>query len=161
MPPLEDPQIAESAATRLRIFGLAAGGDGVGRLEDGRVVFVDGGVPGDLVELEGLGLSKKMARARVGKILESSPDRTQPLCAHFGSCGGCRWQHISYPAQLDAKRRIVRDALERIGGLRLEQEIEILGSPEPYHYRARARLVETQGRIGYRRRGSREPAQQR
>ncbi len=139
---------------RLRITSLAVGGDGVGRLEDGRVVFVKGGVPGDLVELEAVSLGKRMARARAGRVLEASPDRTQPRCPHFGICGGCSWQHIGYAAQLEAKRQIVRDALERIGLLRLEHEVEILESPDPYRYRARARLVEKAGEVGYRKRGS-------
>jgi 23S rRNA (uracil1939-C5)-methyltransferase len=143
-------------APTLRITGLAAGGDGLGRLEDGRVVFVEGGVPGDLVELQDLRFGKRMANARAGRVLEASLDRTMPRCSHFGSCGGCTWQHIRYAAQLEAKRGIVRDALERIGGLHLDQEVDIIGSPHAYGYRARARLVETSGGIGYRRRGSRE-----
>jgi len=138
----------------LRVTGLASGGDGVGRLADGRVVFVDGGVPGDRVELVDLTARKKMAWARIGRLIEPSPDRVEPRCPHFGPCGGCRWQHLRYEAQLDAKRTIVRDALERIGGLALEKDIEIIGSPDPYGYRARARLVEAKGGVGYRMRGS-------
>ncbi len=138
----------------LRVTGLASGGDGVGRLADGRVVFVDGGVPGDRVELADLTARKKMAWARIGRLLEPSPDRIEPRCPHFGPCGGCRWQHLRYEAQLDAKRTIVRDALERIGGLALEKDIEIIGSPDPYGYRARARLVEAKEGVGYRMRGS-------
>jgi 23S rRNA (uracil1939-C5)-methyltransferase len=145
-----------SDPVELRITSLAAGGDGLGRLEDGRVVFVAGGVPGDLVELADLTLGKRLAHASVGRVVEASPDRTTARCVHFGSCGGCAWQHIRYEAQLDAKCGIVRDALERIGGIRLESDIEILKSPDPYHYRARARLLESTTGIGYRKRGSRE-----
>jgi 23S rRNA (uracil1939-C5)-methyltransferase len=145
-----------SETTKLRVTSLAAGGDGLGRLDDGRVVFVEGGVPGDLVELVDLRLGKRMANARVGRVLEASPDRIQPRCPHFGTCGGCAWQQIRYAAQLEAKRMIVRDALERIGGLSLGSEVEILESPDPYNYRARARLVETTTGVGYRKRGSRE-----
>lgn len=141
---------------KLRITSLAAGGDGLGRLDDGRVVFVEGGVPGDLVELADLRLGKRMAKARIGRVLEASPDRVQPRCPHFGSCGGCAWQHVRYEAQLEAKRAIVRDALERIGGLGPGLEVEILGSPDPYNYRARARLVESSAGMGYRQRGSHE-----
>jgi 23S rRNA (uracil1939-C5)-methyltransferase len=145
-----------SESIRLRITNLAAGGDGLGRLDDGRVVFVEGGVPGDLVELADLRLGKRMANARVGRVLEASEHRVEPRCSHFGRCGGCSWQHVRYATQLEAKRSIVRDALERIGGLSLAAEVEILGSPDPYGYRARARLVETPAGIGYRKRGSRE-----
>lgn len=143
-------------SVEVRITALAAGGDGLGRLEDGRVVFVEAGVPGELVELEGLSLGKRMARARVGRVIEESPDRVEPECEHFGQCGGCSWQQIRYAAQLDAKRDIVRDALERIGGISIDHEIEIVASPDAYHYRARARVVETAGLVGYRRRHSRE-----
>lgn len=138
----------------LRVTGLASGGDAVGRLSDGRVVFVEGGVPGDCVELADLTVQKKMIKARIGRLLEPSSDRVQPRCPHFGPCGGCRWQHVRYGAQLDAKRTIVRDALERIGGLEFEKDIEIIASPDPYEYRARARLVESQGAVGYRMRAS-------
>jgi 23S rRNA (uracil1939-C5)-methyltransferase len=139
---------------KLRITSLAAGGDGLGRLDDGRVVFVEGGVPGDLVELAELRLGKRMAKARIGRILEASPDRVRPRCPHFDNCGGCAWQHVRYEAQLEAKRAIVRDALERIGGFGPGLEIEILASPDPYNYRSRARLVETSTGMGYRQRGS-------
>jgi 23S rRNA (uracil1939-C5)-methyltransferase len=152
--PEDRPVGPSSDPSSLRVTGLASGGDGVGRLSDGRVVFVDGGVPGDLVELVDLTTRKKLARARVGRLLEPSPDRVEPRCSHFDVCGGCRWQHVRYEAQLEAKRKIVRDALERIGGLVLERDVEILGSPDPYAYRARARLVESEGRVGYRIRGS-------
>jgi 23S rRNA (uracil1939-C5)-methyltransferase len=158
----------------LRVTGLASGGEGVGRMEDGRVVFVEGGVPGDLALLTDWTTRKKVARARIDRLVEASPDRVEPRCAHFGRCGGCLWQHIRYEAQLAAKRTMVRNALERIGGFTFGADadagsgsdsagdfigdlgLEIKGSPDPYGYRARTRLVESGGGIGYRVRGSRE-----
>ncbi|MHA7839838.1 MAG: class I SAM-dependent RNA methyltransferase, partial [bacterium] len=140
----------------VRIEGLASSGEGVGRLPEGRVVFVEGGVPGDRVETVDWVEGKRMARARIGRLLEASPDRVEPRCAHFGVCGGCTWQQIDYPAQCAAKAQIVQDALERIGGLEIPGGLEIEASPEPYAYRARVRLVEEAGRLGFRRRGSRE-----
>ncbi|MFP6656192.1 MAG: class I SAM-dependent RNA methyltransferase [Myxococcota bacterium] len=140
----------------VRITGMASGGEGVGRLADGRVVFVNGGLPGDLLEPTNWRLQKKSARADIGRLIESSPDRVEPKCPHFGSCGGCRWQHLRYSAQLEAKRAMVSDALERIGGLAPMPDLEIKASPDPYGYRARARLVESDGGLGYRIRGSRE-----
>jgi 23S rRNA (uracil1939-C5)-methyltransferase len=162
----------------LRVTGLASGGEGVGRMEDGRVVFVKGGVPGDLVQLTGWTTRKKVARASIDRLIEASPDRVEPRCAHFGRCGGCHWQHIRYQGQLAAKRTMVRDALKRIGGFTfggdagsdsdaasdsagdftcdLGFDLEIKGSSDPYGYRARARLVESSGGIGYRVRGSRD-----
>jgi len=158
-----DPGISEApdrsnsldGLEEILITGLSSGGDGVGRASDGRVVFVDGGIPGERVELVDVRVQKKLIRARVGRILEASPDRVDPPCPHFGSCGGCRWQHLGYSAQLEAKRQIVRDALTRIGGLSIAEEIEIIPSPEAYGYRARARWVESEGGVGYRVRGSR------
>ena len=140
----------------LRVTALASDGDGIARLASGRVVFVEGAVPGDLVELGPIREHKKLLRAKVARIVEASPDRVEPRCAHFGQCGGCVWQHVRYEAQLEAKRGNVRAALERIGGLRLEREVEIVASPDAYHYRARTRVVEVPGGVGYRRRGSNE-----
>jgi 23S rRNA (uracil1939-C5)-methyltransferase len=140
----------------VRITGLASDGAGIGRLEDGRVVFVEGAVPGDEVELVGLELRKRMARARIGRLVRASADRVTPRCPHFGACGGCEWQHVRYPVQLEAKRVRVRDALVRIGGFPRDVDVGVVPSPDPYAYRARARLVERDGHLGYRRRGSHE-----
>ena len=99
----------------LRITALAAGGDGVGRL-DGLAVFVPRTAPGDLVDVE-LEQHGRLARGRVRAIRESGPDRVEPPCAHYvqDRCGGCQLQHIAAPAQRAAKTTIVRDALQRIG----------------------------------------------
>ncbi len=156
MSPESDPARSEPEVPVVRILSLAAGGDGVGRLADGCVVFVEGSAPGDLVEIEGLVRKKRLARARVARVLEASDRRTSPRCEHFGRCGGCCWQHVGYDAQLEAKRRIASDALERIAGIELEGELEIVASPRPYGYRARARLVEGPCGLGYRRRGTHE-----
>jgi 23S rRNA (uracil1939-C5)-methyltransferase len=145
-----------SAAPSVRITALASSGEGVGRLADGRVVFVEGAAPGDLVEPCDEHGGRRWVRARIGRLVEPSADRVEPRCPHFGACGGCQWQHIAYPAQLAAKRTIVRDALARIGGLAVDDEIEIVASPEAYGYRTRARLVERAGTLGFRRRASRE-----
>lgn len=145
-------------AETIEITGLSSEGEGVGRLEDGRVAFVDGGVPGDHVELGDIEPRKKFVRARVARIVTPSPDRISPPCPHFDACGGCRWQNVRYEAQLLAKRSIVANALERIGGLEIgdEDSIDVVASPEPYGYRARARWVEAAAGLGYRERGSRE-----
>ncbi len=139
----------------VRITGWASGGEGVGRLSDGRVVFIESAVPGDLVEVAELESRKKMARGKVGRLIEASDARVEPECGHFGRCGGCVWQHVRYPVQLEAKQEIVRNALARIGGIDHASEIEIEGSPSAYGYRARARVVESEGGVGYRMRGGR------
>lgn len=138
----------------LRIDSLAAGGDGIGRGSDGRVIFVPFAAPGDLVRIRITESHRRFARGQVEELLEPSPNRTDPLCAVFGSCGGCTWQHIDYPTQLDAKRAILRDALQRIGGIPIGEDVPIQASPRPYAYRGRTRVLAVDGRVGYRRRRS-------
>ncbi|MBY0401734.1 hypothetical protein K2X89_15690, partial [Myxococcota bacterium] len=147
--PFEDPAV-------LRVTALASDGDGIVRTEEGRVVFVEGAVPGDRIVLGPTTRVRKVLRAASFRLVEASPDRVEPACRHFGRCGGCVWQHVRYAAQLEAKRSNLRAALERIGGLRLADEVEIVASPDPLHYRARARVVEAEGGVGYRRRASNE-----
>jgi len=134
---------------------LAAGGEGVGRAPDGRVVFVPYTAPGDRVRVRVTQLRKRFARGEVRELLEPGAARTDPVCAVFGSCGGCAWQHVEYATQLEAKRGIVADALTRIAGVALPGQLEIVPSPSPYAWRSRTRLVCESGRIGYRRRQSR------
>ena len=148
-PPSESPET-------LLVTALASDGDGIARTASGRVVFVAGAVPGDRVELAAQRERRGTLRAGIARIALASPDRVEPPCPHFGRCGGCAWQHVRYEAQLDAKRGNVRAALERIGDLRLDLEIEIVASPDAYHYRARTRVVEVEGGVGYRRRASNE-----
>jgi 23S rRNA (uracil1939-C5)-methyltransferase len=142
--------------TSVLVTALASDGDGIARTSSGRVVFVEGGVPGDRVELSSLREQRGTLRAGIARIVEASAVRVAPPCPHFGRCGGCVWQHVRYDAQLEAKRSNVRAALERIGGLRLEGDVEIVASPLAYHYRARTRVVEVEGGVGYRRRASNE-----
>ena len=103
-----------SGAPVLVIDRLAAGGDGVGRI-GAKVAFVARTAPGDEVEVEVREERRTWCRARVLRIVRPGPDRIAPPCPSFGACGGCDWQHLSYPAQLAAKRSIVEDALRRIG----------------------------------------------
>jgi 23S rRNA (uracil1939-C5)-methyltransferase len=142
----------------LRIDSLAAGGEGVGRAADGLVVFVPHTAPGDRVRVRlgapPAGRRRRHARGALLALLEAGPGRVEAPCPAFGECGGCAWQHVAYPAQLAAKARILRDALARIGGLPLSALPPITPSPQPYGYRARARLRSAGGRVGYRRRGS-------
>lgn len=99
---------------QLRVHAIAAGGDGVGRSE-GLVVFVPRTAPGD-VALVRIDSVKRFARGTLESIVEPSSDRVVPACEHYvvDRCGGCQLQHMSYDAQLEAKRIVVRDALQRI-----------------------------------------------
>ncbi|HEV2671228.1 MAG TPA: hypothetical protein VGU74_09060 [Gemmatimonadales bacterium] len=126
------------------ITRIAAGGDGVGRLEDGRVVFMPRSAPGDRVRMREGSFEghRRFARAEVGEIIAASPVRVGPPCPHYvhDHCGGCQLQHIAYDAQLSAKRAIVGDALRRIGKLEIEDP-EIVEALEEWRYLARISMV--------------------
>jgi 23S rRNA (uracil1939-C5)-methyltransferase len=137
--------------TELRILRLAAGGDGIGRLADGKTVFVPRTAPDDLVELATVREHKRFARARVRRVVEPSPERAEPRCPHYiiDECGGCQLQHLDYQAQLSARRSFVGDALRRLGK-RDVADPEIVPATKIYDYRTKLTLhVEAGGkRIG-------------
>jgi tRNA/tmRNA/rRNA uracil-C5-methylase (TrmA/RlmC/RlmD family) len=140
---LPDPPVPVPGTRRvLRIQDLAFGGEGVARDGD-FVVFVPFVIPGEEVEVELLEVKKKFARARLCRILSASPLRVQPRCRYFGQCGGCQYQHIDYPAQLELKRKQVVDLLERIGGFSRPPVAPVIPCPRQYHYRNRI-LVRSQ-----------------
>ena len=143
------------AAIEVAIESLAAGGEGVARDAGGRVVFVPLAAPGDRVRVRIVETHARFARGEIEAVLEPGASRVAPACPVFGVCGGCAWQHVGYAAQLGAKRAILRDALERIGGIAVP-EIELVASPEPYGYRSRARVLASGGRVGFRKRRSHE-----
>ncbi len=134
--------------TPVRILRIAAGGEGVGRLEDGRAVFVPRSAPGDLIELTELRAQRRFARARVGRIVEPGPGRVEPPCPHYveDDCGGCQLQHLSAESQRAARRAIVGDALRRLAR-REVADPELEPSDCELEYRTRITLhVETGGR---------------
>jgi 23S rRNA (uracil1939-C5)-methyltransferase len=122
------------------ISRIAAGGDGVGRLEDGRVVFIPRTAPEDRIRMREGSFEghRRFARAEVGEIVAASPARVEPPCPHYAHdhCGGCQLQHIAYDAQLSAKQAIVGDALRRIGKLDVKDP-EIIEALEEWRYRSR------------------------
>ncbi len=118
----------------LDITDAAFEGKSIARVE-GMVVFVEGGVPGDRVRALVTKVKKQHAEARVVSVEQRSPLRAEPACQHFGVCGGCRWQHVRYEAQLQFKQRHVVDSLERIGGLSGFEVLPILGCDDPFWYR--------------------------
>ncbi len=103
----------------LAIEKFADRGRSLARL-DGYVVFVAGAVPGDRVRARLFKRRRSFGEARLLEVLEPSPLRTEPRCEYFGTCGGCKWQHVQYAAQLDAKRQAVAEALAHTGGFDLE-----------------------------------------
>ena len=100
---------------RLEVERMAYGADAIAHDETGKVVFVNGGVPGDVVEARLTQDGAKFSKAAVLEILEASPSRVTPACPYASACGGCPWAAISYERQLEAKRANVVDALTRIG----------------------------------------------
>ena len=107
--------MADSPELTLTIERMAYGADAVARADDGKTVFVAGGVPGDVVRARILKDADSFARAEVSEVLEPSATRVKPTCPLAGVCGGCPWASLSYETQLEAKRANVTDALVRIG----------------------------------------------
>ncbi len=126
----------------VRILRIAAGGDGVGKLIDGRTVFVPRTAPGDLVGLTEVRPSKSFARARMGSLIESGTGRTTPRCRHYETddCGGCQLQHLDSPSQREARRGAVGDALRRIGHQAVVDP-ELEASPDEWTYRTKITLA--------------------
>lgn len=138
-----------AALSVVTIERIAAGGDGVGRLPDGMVVFVPRTAPGDVVAVEGVERRRRFARGLVARLLEAGPGRVAPACRHYTQdrCGGCRLQHLDGHAQLAVKRAIAGEALRRIGG-RDVTDPEIVASPAWWRYRTRIRLWAGADRLG-------------
>ena len=132
--PLKPAQEPETAA----ISSLDHEGRGVARI-DGKAVFVEGALPGELVRLRRTHRRRRHDEAVMVELLQASPDRVIPRCRHFGNCGGCSLQHLAHDAQLDAKGRQVAEELERIGGVSPETWLAPLAGPV-WSYRRRARL---------------------
>jgi len=134
----------------LQLGKLTYGGDAMGRLEDGRAVFVPFGLPGERVRLRLTEEKRNFARGEILEILEPSPERIVPRCKHFGVCGGCHYQHLPYEDQLTAKTEILRDQLTRIGKIEDPPVQEMVASPSPWNYRNHVQfhLTET-GKLGY------------
>ena len=141
-------------STVVRAEKMAAGGDAIARIEDGRVAFVRGALPGELVEVDVVQSKKDFVRAVVLDVIEPSPHRVEPPCpAHAAGCGGCTWQHVDDGAQLALKSAVVLEALTRTG--KLVDPIVDLGSSVPaWAYRTTLRLATGGQRLGLRARNS-------
>ena len=99
----------------MTIEDLSSEGKGIVKNE-GKVIFVEGGVTGDVVDIQVKKNHKNFEIGRILKFHSHSAIRKQPYCMHYEQCGGCKTQHIAYPAQLEWKQAVVTNALERIGG---------------------------------------------
>ena len=130
------------------VEGYSSEGLGIVRL-DGAVVFVPQAVRGETIDLKITKVMKTAAAGEIVKIHKPSPDRAAPECPYYGQCGGCDFQHLTYPEELRAKRQRVQDALTRLGGADVQVE-EILGAKNPLHYRNKSQYpVGADGAIGF------------
>ncbi len=133
----------------LHINEVAFGGRGVGRLEDGRVVFVPFVAAGETVQVEIVREHKSYLEARLLAVEEPSPRRVTPPCPYFGRCGGCSYQHLDADEQRDTKRQQVESVLRRIGKLREITVDPTVPSPHDYGYRNRLTVHAHDGVVGF------------
>ncbi len=135
----------------IRVGNLAYGGEAIGRLPDGRAVFIPFAIPGELVQVRLVEEKPHYARAELNLVLEPSPRRIEPRCSHFTTCGGCHYQQMDYSTQLEGKTTILREQLERIGGLKELPDIEVITSPGAcWNYRNNIQFhLTAQGKPGY------------
>jgi len=143
------PQPPDGETLDLELISISNGGRAVAR-HGGRAVFVPFGAPGDLVRAKVYRNRKRYAEAEIVEVVRRSPERVEPECQYYGVCGGCQLQHMSYSAQLDAKRQVVADQLARIGGFRDAVVHPTLPSPLEYGYRNTVRFLPgASGALGY------------
>lgn len=126
------------------------GGEALGHLPDGRALFLPYALPGETVRVSLIEEKSNHARGELLEVLQASPQRVQPRCPHFTICGGCHYQHMSYPAQLEAKTTILRDQLERIGGMKDNKILPATASLKAWNYRNHIQFHLTpQGKLGF------------
>ena len=141
---------------RLECERLVHRGLGLGRV-DGMVLFLFGALPAEEVTARVTKVQARHAFADTVEVHRSSPDRVEPPCPYFGTCGGCQLQHASYPLQLRAKREVLRESLSR-RGIDLPDRTDVVGSAEQWRYRWRGELHLQEGkpRLGFTRRQGHE-----
>jgi 23S rRNA (uracil1939-C5)-methyltransferase len=126
------------------------GGESLGRLPDGRAVFVPFAIPGEIVKAQIVEEKKRFARADLLEVIKPSKDRISPKCANFLECGGCQYQMINYTSQLAAKENILLDQLTRIGRIEKPTIMPIIPSPTEFNYRNTVQFhVTNEGKLGF------------
>jgi len=119
---------------KLEVVDISTEGKAIAK-HDGLVVFIEGAVPGDVVDVMVHRKKNSFAEGKVHQFISLSKDRIEPRCEHFGTCGGCKWQNLSYETQLKFKQKYVFDAFTRIGKFEFPELLPIVGNKEAYFYR--------------------------
>jgi len=134
----------------IKLEKLTYGGEAMGRLPDGRAVFVPFGLPGENVRVRLVQDKQSFARGELLEILTASPERIAPKCKHFGKCGGCHYQNLPYEKQLQAKTEILIDQLKRIGKIENPPVKPIIASPLEWNYRNHMQFhLTAEGKLGF------------
>jgi 23S rRNA (uracil1939-C5)-methyltransferase len=159
--------MADSQTIKVTLNTLTYGGEAMGRLPDGRAVFVPFALPGETVRARIVEGRKGFARAELLSILDASPDRIKPRCKHFFSltsgpspsgrgegmraaCGGCHYQNLPYAAQLKAKESILHDQLMRIGKIQNPPVRKMVAAPDEWNYRNHVQFhLDKTGKLGF------------
>jgi 23S rRNA (uracil1939-C5)-methyltransferase len=162
----------KKSISNVLVSGIADKGKAVGRSEDGQVLFIDGAIPGDVVDVLVIRKKKSHGEAIVTNFVSLSEDRVDAPCQHFGVCGGCKWQNLDYQAQLKHKLQTVKDSIRRIAKLDPDIVQPIIGCEDNLRYRnkleysfsnkrwitkeeaATEDLIEQPGALGFHRPGS-------
>jgi len=119
----------------IKIIDTASKGKSLGKTADGKIIFIEKGVPGDIVNISILRKRKGFLEGKIEKLISPSPSRIDPRCDHFGICGGCKWQNMNYDTQLKYKQKEVFENIKRIGKIRILKPEPIVGSSNQYFYR--------------------------
>jgi 23S rRNA (uracil1939-C5)-methyltransferase len=144
MKPLE----TKNRKTTVDVEKWVYGGDALSRI-DGQVLLTPFALPGERIEVEPERTKGNLLRARSMQVIEPSPQRVEPQCEYFGRCGGCQYQHAGYAYQVQQKAAILRETLQRLGGIGFENEIPLIAG-EPWRYRNRIQLHFGRSRVGFR-----------
>jgi len=148
---IPDKQIS-SGPIDVEIEKLVYGGEGLARV-DGQVVLIPFSLPGERVTVTPQRVKNGLLRARRPTVVDASPERVTPRCEYFFTCGGCQYQHAGYEFQLQQKVLILRETLQRLGGIQYAEEISVIQG-EPWFYRNRIQLHFANGRSGFHKAGS-------
>lgn len=119
----------------IEVIDAGAKGKSIAKAPDGKVIFIKNAIPGDVVDIQTYKKRKSYYEGKATHFHKMSPFRETPVCDHFGHCGGCKWQHMTYEKQLFFKHNEVVNNLKRIGGIELPEITPILGCETPYFYR--------------------------